>query len=82
LFGLQGRQASIDRFPVSIPPSLAYCFAMTLNEQMTLLAKQARAASRELAKLSTAQKNACLLAMADALEKNSASISPPPCSTG
>jgi glutamate-5-semialdehyde dehydrogenase len=47
---------------------------MTLNEQMTLLAKQARAASRELAKLSTAQKNACLLAMADALEKNSASI--------
>jgi len=43
---------------------------MTLTEQMTQLAKQARAASRELAKLTTAEKNACLLAMADALEKN------------
>ncbi len=37
---------------------------------MTRLAKQAKAASRELAKLTTAEKNACLLAMADALEKN------------
>jgi glutamate-5-semialdehyde dehydrogenase len=45
-----------------------------LNEQMTQLAKQAKAASRELAKLSTAEKNSCLLAMADALEKNSAAI--------
>jgi len=44
---------------------------MTLNEQMTHLAKQAKAASRELAKLTTAEKNACLLAMAKALEKNS-----------
>lgn len=43
---------------------------MTLTEQMTELAKQAREASRELAKLSTAQKNTCLLAMADALEAN------------
>jgi glutamate-5-semialdehyde dehydrogenase len=43
---------------------------MTLTEQMTLLARQARAASRELAKLTTADKNACLLAMADALEQN------------
>jgi glutamate-5-semialdehyde dehydrogenase len=42
---------------------------MTLTEQMTQLAQQARAASRELARLSTAQKNACLLAMADALEQ-------------
>jgi glutamate-5-semialdehyde dehydrogenase len=47
---------------------------MTLTEQMTQLAKQARVASRELAKLSTREKNDCLLAMADALEKNSASI--------
>lgn len=47
---------------------------MTLNDQMTRLAKQAKAASRELAKLTTAEKNACLLAMADALEKNSAAI--------
>jgi glutamate-5-semialdehyde dehydrogenase len=44
---------------------------MTLLEQMTALAKQAKAASRELAKLTTAEKNSCLLAMADALEKNS-----------
>jgi glutamate-5-semialdehyde dehydrogenase len=43
---------------------------MTLSEQITGLARQARAASRELAKLTTAEKNAVLLAMADALEKN------------
>ena len=47
---------------------------MNLNEQMTRLARQAKAASRELAKLTTAEKNACLLAMADALEKNAAAI--------
>ncbi len=47
---------------------------MTLTEQMTLLAKQARAASRELARLSTAEKNLCLLAMADALLANKAAI--------
>jgi glutamate-5-semialdehyde dehydrogenase len=47
---------------------------MNLNEQMTQLAKNAKAASRELAKLSTAEKNSCLLAMADALEKNSTAI--------
>ena len=44
---------------------------MTLTEQMTRLARQAKAASRELAKLTTREKNDCLLAMADALEKNS-----------
>src|SRR5437764_11908601 len=44
--------------------------AMGLNQQMTQLAKQAKAASRELARLTTAEKNACLLAMAGALEKN------------
>ena len=38
---------------------------------MTRLAKQAKAASRELAQLTTREKNDCLLAMADALEKNS-----------
>jgi len=42
--------------------------SMTLTEQMTQLAKQAKAASRALAKLSTPEKNACLLAMATALE--------------
>jgi len=39
-------------------------------EQMTQLAKQAKVASRELAKLSTAERDACLRAMADALEKS------------
>jgi glutamate-5-semialdehyde dehydrogenase len=43
---------------------------MTLTEQMTALAREARAASRELARLTTEEKNRCLLAMADALEKN------------
>jgi glutamate-5-semialdehyde dehydrogenase len=47
---------------------------MTLTEQMTMLAKQAKAASRELAKLTTAEKNSCLLAMAAALEKNAAAL--------
>jgi glutamate-5-semialdehyde dehydrogenase len=47
---------------------------MTLIEQMTLLAKQAKAASRELARLTTAEKNACLLAMATALEQNSPAL--------
>jgi glutamate-5-semialdehyde dehydrogenase len=43
---------------------------MTLREQMTQLARHAKAASRELAKLTTTDKNSCLLAMADALEKS------------
>jgi glutamate-5-semialdehyde dehydrogenase len=47
---------------------------MNVTEQMTRLAKQAKAASRELAKLTTAEKNACLLAMADALEANAVAI--------
>ncbi|MGH7977406.1 MAG: aldehyde dehydrogenase family protein, partial [Limisphaerales bacterium] len=47
---------------------------MNLTEQMTQLAKNAKAASRELAKLSTREKNNCLLAMADALGKNSSAI--------
>lgn len=40
----------------------------SLQDQMTQLARQAKVASRELARLTTAEKNACLLAMADALE--------------
>jgi len=48
--------------------------SVNLTGQMTQLAKQARTASRELAKLATAEKNACLLAMADALENNSSAI--------
>jgi len=47
---------------------------MTLTEQMTQLAKQAKAASRELSRLATGDKNACLLAMADALEQSAAAI--------
>jgi glutamate-5-semialdehyde dehydrogenase len=41
---------------------------------MTRLARQAKAASRELAKLTTREKNDCLLGMADALEKNAEPI--------
>ena len=47
---------------------------MTLTEQMTHLAKQARAASRDLSRLPTAAKNACLLAMAGALERSAPAI--------
>jgi glutamate-5-semialdehyde dehydrogenase len=41
---------------------------------MIELARQAKTASRSLANLSTADKNACLLAMGEALEKNTAII--------
>jgi glutamate-5-semialdehyde dehydrogenase len=65
-------------FRTDFPPfhrrNLSYAEAMILLEQMTQLAKQAKAASRELAKLTTAEKNAILLAMADALEANAAAI--------
>jgi glutamate-5-semialdehyde dehydrogenase len=47
---------------------------MTLTEQMTSLARQARGASRELARLTTDEKNSCLLAMAGALEQNKSAI--------
>ncbi|MGA2174036.1 MAG: glutamate-5-semialdehyde dehydrogenase [Verrucomicrobiota bacterium] len=47
---------------------------MTLTEQMTRLARQAREASRPLAQLTTSQKNGCLLAMADAIEADRAAI--------
>lgn len=47
---------------------------MTLLEQMTRLAQQAKAASRELAKLTTAEKNSVLLAMAAALERQAPAI--------
>jgi glutamate-5-semialdehyde dehydrogenase len=45
---------------------------MSLLEQMTQLARQARMASRALGQLTTAQKNACLLKMAAALESPAA----------
>jgi glutamate-5-semialdehyde dehydrogenase len=47
---------------------------MTLTEQMTRLARAAREASRQLASLTTGQKNGCLLAMADAIEAEAAQI--------
>ena len=47
---------------------------MTLTELMTQLARQAKAASRELAQLTTAEKNGCLSAMAEALEQNGEAI--------
>ncbi|MGP8198600.1 MAG: glutamate-5-semialdehyde dehydrogenase [Limisphaerales bacterium] len=47
---------------------------MDLREQMTQLGRQAKAASRQLARLSTDQKNGCLLAMAVALEQGREAI--------
>jgi glutamate-5-semialdehyde dehydrogenase len=47
---------------------------MSLTEQMVELARNAKAASRELAKLAAADRNACLIAMADALEKNTQAL--------
>src|SRR5262247_3481116 len=41
---------------------------------MTQLGRQAKAASRQLAVLSTSEKNSCLLAMAAALEQNGSAI--------
>jgi glutamate-5-semialdehyde dehydrogenase len=47
---------------------------MSLTDEMTQVARQAKTASRSLAQLTTAQKNACLLAMADALDQNRPAI--------
>lgn len=47
---------------------------MSLKEEMRQLAVQAQASSRQLAKLTTQQKNDCLLAMADGLVKNAGAI--------
>ena len=47
---------------------------MSLKDQMTELAARAKTASRALALLSAEEKNACLLAMAEALEANREAI--------
>src|SRR4051812_24772192 len=47
---------------------------MSLTDQMTQLARDAKAASRLVARLTAAEKDACLLAMATALEQNADSI--------
>ena len=56
-------------FCAFLKTDLPYVADVNVLEQMTQLAKQAKVASRELAKLTTAEKNACLLAMAEALEE-------------
>ena len=56
---------SFRLFPRGLAPTLA---GVTLIEQMTKLARQAKAASRELAKLTSDEKNRALRAMADALD--------------
>ena len=61
-------------FPASTFQKIIYIRPVNLPEQITRLASQAKAASRELARLTTAEKNACLLAMADALENKAAAI--------
>jgi glutamate-5-semialdehyde dehydrogenase len=65
---------SRPRISAFLLAKLTYLNPMSLTAQMTQLAKQAKAASRELAQLTTAEKNSCLLAMADALEKNSGAL--------
>jgi glutamate-5-semialdehyde dehydrogenase len=45
-----------------------------LNRADDPIGEAGQAASRELSRLTTADKNACLLAMADALEKNAGPI--------
>lgn len=45
-----------------------------MREQMTELARAAKAASRQLATLTTTEKNTCLLSMADALERSGTEI--------
>ena len=47
---------------------------MNLTEQMTQLAQRARDASRELNRLTTAEKNSCLNAMAEALLREAVAI--------
>jgi glutamate-5-semialdehyde dehydrogenase len=47
---------------------------MSLSEEMAQLARQAKGAARELAKLRTEEKNRCLLAMAEALEQRQSAL--------
>ncbi|HIG80914.1 MAG TPA: glutamate-5-semialdehyde dehydrogenase [Verrucomicrobiales bacterium] len=47
---------------------------MSLTEQMTELARHAKTAAHQMTRLSTADKNVCLITMADAIETNAISI--------
>ena len=68
-------QAAPSTSAFSLPHfALTSQFMTTLIEQMTQLARQAKEASRALARLTTAEKNSCLLAMASALEQNAIPI--------
>ena len=69
-----GRFGGRRFFAASTFQKVIYIKPVNLPEQMTRLARQAKAASRELARLTTAEKNSCLLAMAGALEQNGAAI--------
>jgi glutamate-5-semialdehyde dehydrogenase len=51
-----------------------YFMDMTLQQQMIEIARQAKAAARDLAKLSTKEKNTFLLAMAEGLERAESDI--------
>src|ERR1051325_1422186 len=65
-----GQGGPPDGIPAFLRTAFAYFAPVDLTERMTRLAQQAKAASRELGRLTTAEKNAALLAMADALERN------------
>ena len=67
-------RASSVELPISNSAGFAYASAVKLIDQMTDLARQAKAASRGLARLTSSEKDACLLAMADALEAGAAGI--------
>jgi len=57
--------------------SVPFCLklvAVTLTEQMTRLGRAAKEASRQLAQLTTSQKNGCLLAMAEAIAAGASQI--------
>jgi glutamate-5-semialdehyde dehydrogenase len=68
-----GNRRGTLRFSFHVAGYHVIC-GMTLTEQMADLGKNAKAASRELAKLSAGEKTQCLLAMADALESHGEAI--------
>ena len=47
---------------------------MSLTKQMTAMAQNAKAAAHQMTRLSTADKNVCLFAMADSIEANAGAI--------
>jgi glutamate-5-semialdehyde dehydrogenase len=65
---------AISNFRFSPLPTPLRSLRMTLTEQMALLARQAKAASRPLSLLTADAKNRCLLDMAQALESNRQAI--------